>query len=58
MAQVKEVNYLQNIRSPDIKKIVLKFLNEKKRLNIIIYNKSIQKIIGVDIGYYKMLSGR
>ena len=43
MAQVKEVNYLQNIRSLDIKKIVLEFLNEKKRLNIIIYNKSFRK---------------
>ena len=57
-AQLKKINYLQNIKSPDVKEIVLQFLNEKRKLDIIIYNKNLQKIIRVDIRYYKMLSGK
>ena len=33
-------------------------LNEKQKLNMIIYNKQLQKILGVDIKVYKEISGK
>ena len=34
------------------------FLYEKQKLNMIIYNKRLQNILGVDIGDYKKISGK
>ena len=44
------------IKSSYIIKTVFSFLNEKQKLNIIIYNKELQKICLVDIEDYKMIS--
>ena len=44
------------IKSSYIMKTVLSFLNEKQKLNLIIYNKELQKICLVDIKDYKNVS--
>ena len=45
----------KNIKSPFIYKKILLNLNEKKRLNIIMYNKQYQKLFGINIQDYKNL---
>ena len=37
---------------------IFSFLNEKQKLNLILHNKKLQKILGVDINNYKRVSGR
>ena len=39
-------------------KEIFSFLNEKQKLNIIIYNKQLQIIIGVNIEDFKRISGK
>ena len=46
----------RQIKSSYILKTVLSFLNEKQKLNMIIYNKELQKICLVDIKDYKNAS--
>ena len=58
MAEYKEIKYLGNIKSSYIIKGIFLFLNEEQKLNLIIYNKKIQKILGVDIKNYKKKSGK
>ena len=59
MAEFKELkNQIREIKSSYIIKGIFLFLNEKQRLNIIIYNKKLQKILGVDIKDYKKVSGK
>ena len=58
MAEYKEIKYLGNIKSSYIIKEIFLFLNEKQKYNLIIYNKQLQKIFGVDIRDYKKLSGK
>ena len=54
MAEFKELKYqIRDIKSSYIIKGIFLFLNEKQKLNIIIYNKHLQKILGVDIKNYK-----
>ena len=58
MAEFKEIKYLGDIKSSyNIKEIFL-FLNEEQKLNLIIYNKEIQRILGIDINTYKKKSGK
>ena len=59
MAECENVNSKINssqIKSSYIMKTVLSFLNEKQKLNMIIYNKELQKICLVDIKDYKNAS--
>ena len=59
MAELKEIKYLiGDIKSSYIIKGIFLFLNDKQKLNIIIYNKKLQKILGVDIEVYKKISGK
>ena len=44
---------INSIKSPYILKIVFSFLNEVQKLNMIIYNKELQKRLDVDIEVYK-----
>ena len=53
----KSVINIRNIKSSFIIKKVFSFLNEKKKLNMIIYNKEFQKIISVNLKDYKEISG-
>ncbi len=58
MNEFKEIKYLKYIKSPFIIKEVFSFINIKHRLNMIIYNKKLQKAFDVDIKDYKKISGK
>ena len=49
---------LSDIKSDYIIKLIFSFQDEKRKLNIIKYNKFYQKKISVNINNYKMISGR
>ena len=53
MAEFREKNILQDIKCKYLIDEVLSFLNEKQKLNLIIYNKHLQKTIGININQYK-----
>ena len=53
----KPVN-LRSVKSLYIIDNIFSFLNEKQKLNMIIYNKKYQKLFGINIEYYKKLSGK
>ena len=56
LKQIKTVNMKKEIKSFYIIKEILSYLKEKKKLDLIIYNKSIQKLMGYNIDYYKNIS--
>ena len=61
MDEFEDIKYKINIR--DIKsvfiiKIIFSFLSEKQILNMIIYNKELQKMFFVNINDYKKISGK
>ena len=58
MAEFKMIKYIGDIKSSYIIEGIFLFLNEKQKLNMIIYNKELQKIFGVDIKSYKKVSGK
>ena len=59
MAEFKGIkDLIGNIKSAYIIKGIFSLLNEKQQLNMIIYNKQLQKILGVDIKDYKKISGK
>ena len=49
---------IKNVKSSFIIKEIFSFLCLKKKLNMIIYNKKLQKIFLVDIENYKKISGK
>ena len=49
LKQIKTVNMKNEIKSFYIIKEILSYLKEKKKLDLIIYNKSIQKLMGYKI---------
>ena len=55
--EIKDKIDIKDINSLIIKKI-FSFLNKKQILDIIIYNKKLQKMFSVDIKDYKILSGK
>ena len=57
MIELQEIK-LGDIKSSYIIKEVLLFLNERLKLNLIMYNKQLQKLLGVDIKTYKKISGK
>ena len=56
--EFKGKNFLQNIKSSFIIKKVFSFLKEKPKLKMIIHNKQLQKIFGLDIDDYRRRSGK
>ena len=49
---------IKDIKSIFILKIIFSFLSKKQILNMIIYNKKLQKMFLVDIKDYKKISGK
>ena len=49
---------IREIKSSFVLKNIFSFLSKKQILNMIIYNKELQKIYSVDIKYYKKYSGK
>ena len=58
MNEFKSKKYLKDIGSSYIIKHIFSFLGAKQQLNFIIYNKELQKILGVGIIGYKKVSGK
>jgi len=61
MDELEDIKYtidLRDIKSISITKIIVSFLPEKQKLNMIMYNKELQKIFFVDINDYKKISGK
>ena len=62
MSEFKEnrsnINLTIDIKSSYNLVEIFSFLNKKKRLNVIIYNNQIQKILGVNLQNYKETSGK
>ena len=54
----KNIKYLGDIKSLYIIKDIFSYINKKQKLNLIMYNKQLQKIVGVDIEDYKKASGK
>ena len=52
------INLKRDIRSFYNFEMIFSFLNQRQKLNIIIYNKLLQKNFGVNIENYKKMSGR
>ena len=49
---------IKDIKSKYIIKEAFSFLDEKKKLNMILYNKELKKELKVNIEYYKYISGK
>ena len=56
--ELKKRIYIGDIKSKHIIKSIFSLINIKQKLNLILYNKELQKIIGVDIEDYKKASGK
>ena len=54
----KKVNINDDIKSSYILKDIFSYLNTKQKLNLILYNKKLQKKLGVGIENYKKASGK
>jgi len=57
MEKLEEIS-LNCVKSSYVLKLVLSFFYERKRLNLIKYNKKLQEILGVNIEMFKKISGR
>ena len=49
---------INSIKSTYNLKVIFSFINEERKLNMIIYNKELQKKLDVDIEEYKRISGK
>ena len=58
LEQLKSNIILREIKSSYIIKEVFSFLNEKQKLNMIIYNKALQRELEIELDYYKKISGK
>ena len=58
LEKIKTRVNLRDIKSSYIIKGIFSYLDEKDKLNLIIYNKELQKMILVDIEDYKKISGK
>jgi antitoxin component YwqK of YwqJK toxin-antitoxin module len=52
------IKYVGPIKSSYILNEIFSFLNKKQKLNIMMYNKQLQKKQGIDIEDYKSISGK
>ena len=55
---IKNKINLKDIKSSFIIKIIFSFLYEKKKYNMIIYNKELQNMLSFDIEDYKKISSK
>ena len=51
-------NIIKTIKSKYIIKYIFSYLYENKKLELIKYNNKCQKILNIDINYYKEISGK
>ena len=58
MVECENITKIYNIKSSYIIRTIFSFLTEKQKLNMIIYNKELQKTFQVDIEDYKKISGK
>ena len=58
MDALKEIKYIQNIKSSYVINNLFLFLRQKQKMNLIIYNKRLQKMFGIDIKDIKEMSGK
>ena len=58
LGKIKSIINLRDIKSSYIIQKIFNFLYEKQRLNMIIYNNKLQKILVVNIEDYKKISGK
>ena len=56
--KIKNLNLKKSIKSSFILKKIFSFINEKKKLKIVIYNKEYKKSLDIDISNYKISSGK
>ena len=56
--EYKSVKILEDIHSAYLIKDIISFINKKQKMDLTIYNKQLQKIIGVDLEDYKETSGK
>ena len=49
---------LNNVKSSYILKHILSLLYEKRKLNLLIYNKKLKKKLGINLDKYKSISGK
>ena len=54
----KRIKFLGDIKSEYIQKGIFSYLNEKQKLKMIIYNKKLKSIFGINIENYKKISGK
>ena len=54
----QSLNLKKSVKSFYIIDKIFSLLSEKKKLNIIIYNKKFQIKFGYDLNYYKKISGK
>ena len=52
------LNLYKSVKSLNILKHILSFLYKNKKLDLITYNKNMQYKLGINIEYYKEISGR
>ena len=55
---LKGIKFLEDIKSIYIKRNIFFYLKEKQKLKILIYNKQLQNICGINIDDYKETSGK
>ena len=58
MVENKEQKCILKIKSQFITKEIFSYIYDKRKLDLIIYNKQFQKILGFDIENYKKISGK
>ena len=49
---------LENVKSFYFPKIVFSYFNDKRKLELVKYNKKMQAYLGIDINHYKLFSGK
>ena len=55
---IEKVDLFNGVKSLYIIKYILSFLSEEQKLEMIIYNKKFQNKLGIDVEYYKKISGK
>ena len=61
MNKLRDIKYkinIKNIKSSYVIQNIFSFLSEEQILEILMYNKELQKVLSIDIEYYKNKSGK
>jgi hypothetical protein len=56
--KLKEIKFLNDIKSKYILQNIFSYIKEKQKLEMIIYSKNFQKILELDIKDYQKISGK